>query len=318
MDIDSRTWAGRAPADGGSRRPRISVQAELLRLGLRLLKNSSHRALPAATARSRLKRIERFVPRPPAGTQTTASDGSGVNAVRIAVREARCDRCVLYFHGGAYAVGTAALLQDFTWRIGAAARACVLYFDYRLAPEHPFPAALEDAVAVYRWLATEFDPRRIAFVGDSAGGGLALGTLYRLRDEGLRLPAAAVVLSPWTDLALTGPSLKLNAAADPMLKVARLPALARAYLGGTDPRNHYASPLYGDASGLPPTLIHVGSDEILRDDAVRMAEKLRAAGCEVEIEVWPRMPHAWHHYARILPEAREAIERIGAFLQQRL
>jgi acetyl esterase/lipase len=134
----------------------------------------------------------------------------------------------------------------------------------------------------------------------------------------LALPAAAVAVSPWTDLALTGPSLKLNAAADPMLNVARLPGLASGYLGDADPRNHYASPLYGDACGLPPILIHVGSDEILRDDAIRMAERLRAAACEVEIEVWPRMPHAWHLYARILPEGRRAIERIGTFLQQRL
>src|SRR5262249_34144650 len=136
--------------------------------------------------------------------------------------------------------------------------------------------------------------------------------------EGLALPAATVAVSPWTDLALTGPSLQVNAAADPMLDVANLPALARGYLAGADPRNHYASPLYGDASGLPPTLIHVGSDEILRDDATRMAEKLKAAGCDVEIEVWPRMPHAWHLYARIIPEGRRALARIGTFLQQRL
>jgi epsilon-lactone hydrolase len=318
VHINSRPWARQAATDGAPKARRISVQAELLRFALRLLKRSKGlRWLPVATVRRRLKPIERFVPRPPADTQTTVIDGSGVNAVRVVVREARSDRCVLYFHGGAYAVGTATLVQDFTWRIGAAARACVLYFDYRLAPEHPFPAALEDAVTVYRWLVREFDARRIALVGDSAGGGLLLATLYKLREESLPLPAAAVAVSPWTDLALTGPSLKLNAAADPMLNVAGLPALAGGYLGAVDPRNHFASPLYGDPSGLPPTLIHVGSDEILRDDAVRMAEKLRAAGCEVEIEVWPRMPHAWHLYARILPEGRQAIERIGTFLQQR-
>jgi acetyl esterase/lipase len=112
--------------------------------------------------------------------------------------------------------------------------------------------------------------------------------------------------------------LQANAAADPMLDVANLPALANGYLAGADPRNHYASPLYGDATGLPPTLIHVGSDEILRDDAIRMAEKLKAAGCDVEIEVWPRMPHAWHLYARIIPEGRRALARIGTFLEQRL
>jgi acetyl esterase/lipase len=297
----------------------MSRRAELLRLGLRLLKKrQGSRPVAIATVRRRLERIGRIVPRPPKDTQTTAIDAGGVDAVRIAVRQARSDRCVLYFHGGGYAFGSAKLARDFTWRIGAAACACVIYFDYRLAPEHPFPAAVEDAAAVYRWLAGRFDPRRIAFMGESAGGGLLIATLYKLRDEGLALPGAAVAVSPWTDLALTGPSLQSNAAADPMLTATHLPALANGYLAGADPRHHYASPLYGDASGLPPTLIHVGSDEILRDDAVRMAEKLRAAGCEVEIEVWPRMPHAWHLYARILPEGQHAIARIGAFLQQRI
>ena len=224
---------------------------------------------------------------------------------------------VIYLHGGGWAFGSPTSHRKLGMQFAEAGYLTII-LDYRLAPEHPFPAALEDALTVYRWLLKGFDPRRIAFVGDSAGGGLLLGALYKLRDEGLALPAAAVAVSPWTDLALTGPSLKLNAAADPMLNVAGLPRLASGYLGGADPRNHYASPLYGDGCGLPPILIHVGSDEILRDDAIRMAEKLRAAACEVEIEVWPRMPHAWHLYARILPEGRLAIERIGTFLQQRL
>jgi acetyl esterase/lipase len=147
-----------------------------------------------------------------------------------------------------------------------------------------------------------------------AGGGLALA-IYKLRDEGLALPGAAVTVSPWTDLALTGPSLRLNAAADPVLNVMKLPALANGYLAGADPRNRYAFPSTA-MRPLPPTLIHVAA--MIPDDAVRMAERLRAAGCEVEIDVWPRMPHAWHLYARIVPEGRHAIERIGAFLQQRL
>src|SRR5262249_14446010 len=150
----------------------MSVRAEILRLGLRLAKNWHIRErVPLATARRRLKRIEAFVPRPPAGTQTTAIDAGGVNAVRVAVRQARSDRRVLYFHGGAYALGTAKLVRDFTWRIGAAARAHVLYFDYRLAPEHPLPAALEDAVAPYRWLPAPVRPRPRAFLGASAGAG---------------------------------------------------------------------------------------------------------------------------------------------------
>ena len=297
----------------------MSLRAELLRLALRLFKpNGKHRELDLETARRRLRRLEPLVPGPSKGTRTETLDAGGVNAVRIVPPQARDNTCVLHFHGGGYVIGTAPLYRDFTWRIGAAARSAVLYFDYRLAPEHPFPAALDDAVTVYRWLAKHIDPKGIAFVGDSAGGGLMLGALYRLRDESQPLPAAAVAISPWTDLALTGPSLKSNARADPMMDVTRLPELAGCYLAGADARHPYASPLYGNGSGLPPTLIQVGSDEILRDDAVRMAERLKATGCDAEIEIWPRMPHAWHLYARILPEGRDAIARAGQFVQQAL
>jgi epsilon-lactone hydrolase len=300
----------------------MSVQLELLRLSLRAVKVVKGAVTGHATSMARIRRrlrlIEPIMPRPPSGTKTIAIDIDGINAVETLVRHARSDRCVLYFHGGGYAFGTEPLARDFTWRLGVATVACVLYFDYRLAPEHPFPAAVEDASKVYRWLAGRVDPARIAFVGDSAGGGLMLSTLHKMRDEGFTLPSAAVAISPWTDLALTGPSLRHNAKSDPMMDVKRLPAYAQRYLGGADPRHPYASPLYGDASGLPPVLIQVGSDEILRDDAVRMAEKLRQAGGEVHLEEWPRTPHVWHHYARLVPEGRRAIERIGAFVQTRL
>jgi epsilon-lactone hydrolase len=296
----------------------MSWQAELLCLSLRTWKGRpGRRETSMAKVRRRLRLVETIVPRPPTGTETMTLRAAGVNAVQIKVPRVRTDRCVLYFHGGGYVVGSAALYRDFTWRIGKAANACVLYFDYRLAPEHPFPAAIEDAIRVYQWLAARIKPAQIAFVGDSAGGGLALATVHKLRDEGCPLPGAVVVLSPWTDLALTGPSLKSNAAADPMMNVRRLPEFANHYLAGSDPQHPYASPLYGDASGLPSVLIHVGSDEILRDDAVRMADKLQGAGRDVVIEVWLRMPHAWHLYARILPEGRDAIERVGTFLQSK-
>ena len=297
----------------------MSWQVEFLRRCLAALKRrQGSRPMPPAQVRHRLKLIERIVPGPPAGTQTAAVDAGGVPAVRIAVPEAREDLCVLYLHGGGYVIGSAALYRDFTWRIGRAARASVLFVDYRLAPEHPFPVAIEDAVTAYRWLADQFDPRRIAFVGDSAGGGLALAALLKLRDEGHTLPAAAVALSPWTDLALTGPSLHANATADPVLETSRVIKYSHDYLARADPRHPYASPLYGDASGLPPVLIQVGSEEMLRDDSMRMADKLKAAGCEAEIDVCPRLPHGWQLYARILPEGRQAIERIGAFLERRI
>jgi acetyl esterase/lipase len=274
--------------------------------------------MPIQVVRRRLKYLEHVVPLPPAGTKTTAIDAVGINAFCITVPQSRPDRYVLFFHGGGYVVGSAPLYRDFTWRVAVAARSRVLYFDYRLAPEYPFPAAIEDSIRVYHWLANRCDHRRIAFIGDSSGGGLALGTLYKLRDTGSHLPGAMVAMSPWTDLALSGQSLHSNADADPMMNVSLLPKLANHYLAGVDPRNPYASPLYGDARDLPPVLLQVGSDEILRDDAVRIAEKLKAAGCDVEIEVWPCMPHVWHLYARILPEGHRAIQQIGTFLDRKL
>ena len=297
-------------------RSSISVRARLLRAGLRLEKRfvgKNRRPMPKV--RESLARLEAFVPGRRQYTQWTELDAGGVPGLLTAVSQSRADRCVLYFHGGAYCVGAAALYRDFLWRVAAAARSQVLYFDYRLAPEHPFPAALDDAMAACRWLAGRFDRRHIAFAGDSAGGGLLLAAMMRLREEGAALPCAAAALSPWTDLALTGASLRANAAADPMLDPDNMPGLVRNYCAGADPRNPFISPIYGNAAGLPPTLIQAGSDEILRDDAVRMADRMRAAGCAVELELWDRMPHVWHLYARVVPEGRRALARIGEFLQ---
>jgi monoterpene epsilon-lactone hydrolase len=298
----------------------MSLRAEIMRVGMRfLVKRRIHADTSVADVRRHLRLLGWFVPRPPRGTETVATDAGGVKADRIATPASRTDRHVLYLHGGSYLVGWPALYRDFTWRIATICRARVLCIAYRLAPEHPFPAALDDAVAAYRsLLAQGAEPRRMALMGDSAGGGLVLATLLRLRDEGAPLPAAAVAVSPWTDLALTGESLRSNAAIDPMIPVEAAPRVVSLCLAGADPRNPYASPLYGDPSGLPPTLILVGGDDVLRDDAVRMAERMRAAGCDVEIEVWPRMWHVWHLLARVLPEARAALARIGTFVEGRL
>ena len=304
------------PADS---RPSISRRAALLRAALRLEKRLlGKRRRPMTQVRKRLELLSPFVPGRRNYTQMTPVDADGVPGVLATVAQSRAERCVLYFHGGGYSIGTAALYRDFLWRIAAAARAQVLYFDYRLAPEHPFPAALDDAVAAYRWLVGRFDRRHVAFAGDSAGGGLLFAALLRLRDEGVELPSAAAALSPWTDLALTGASMRSNAVADPMLDPDNLPELVRNYCAAADPRNPYISPVYGDPAGLPPALIQAGSDEILRDDAVRMADRMRAAGCEAEVEIWQQMPHVWHLYARLVPEGRRAIVRIGEFLQERM
>jgi monoterpene epsilon-lactone hydrolase len=298
----------------------LSLAARVMRVGLRMVAKPVMRANRSVeAARWQLRLADRLVPHPPRGTETVSLDAGGVPAERVTTTASRHDRHVLYLHGGGYVAGWAGLCRDLTWRLATLCRACVLGIDYRLAPEHPFPAALDDAVAAYRWLLAQgADPKRIALMGDSAGGGLVLAALLRLRDEGVELPAAAAVVSPWTDLALTGESFHLNAAIDPLIPVEQAPRVVALCLAGADPRNPYASPLYGDPTGLPPTLILVGSDEVLRDDAVRIADKMRAAGCHVEIEVWPRMWHAWYLSTRVLPEAKAAMARIAAFMKDRL
>jgi monoterpene epsilon-lactone hydrolase len=294
----------------------MSLRAELLRLGVRWFIKRRGPYKTIEEARQRMNAAAAWVPRAPKGTVTVTVDAGGVPADRIGTRASQPDRNVLYLHGGGYVTGSPSHYRHFTWRIAAATRATVLAIDYRLAPERPFPAALDDAVAAYRWLLDNgANPRRTMFIGDSAGGGLALAALLKVRDDDMPLPAAVVALSPWTDLALTRASLSLNARADPMLNVEDTRLFAACYLAGADPRSPHASPLYGDPAGLPPTLIHVGSDEILLDDSVRMADRLRAGGRHVEFEIWPRMPHVWHLFAPVLPEARQAIARIGAFAQ---
>jgi monoterpene epsilon-lactone hydrolase len=297
----------------------MSLRSEMLRLVMRsLIKRRKHRDLTLAQHRHFATTAERWVPDPPAKTDTRKVDAGGVKAELITTPASEEHRDLLFLHGGGFIIGSPALYRHITWRIADQAHARVLAIDYRLAPEHPFPAALEDAVAAYHWLlANGADPRRIAVMGDSAGGGLVFSLLLRLRDDGVSLPGAAVALSPWTDLALTGPSLRLNSAADPMLSGGDPSLFVGDYLQGADPRTPYASPLYGDPSGLPPTLIQVGSDEVLLDDAVRMADRMRTAGCQVELEIWPRMPHVWQVFVPLIPEARRAIERTGSFVRER-
>jgi acetyl esterase/lipase len=297
----------------------MSLQAELVRIWLRWsMKRSNHPNVTIAERRRRMAAFERWVPKPPRGVEMVERPLGRIPALHFRAVGSRTDRQILFLHGGAYTMGSPALYRHILWRFAVAADARVAAIDYRLAPEHPFPAALDDALAAWRGLFAEgADPPRSVVMGDSAGGGLALALLLRLRDMGAALPAAAVALSPWTDLAMTGNSLQRNAADDPMENPDDIPYLVSCYIGeGGDPKNPYVSPLYGDPKGLPPTLIQVGSDEILRDDSVRMAERMRAGGCEAELEIWPRMPHVWHAFAPIMPEARRAIARIGAFVRQ--
>jgi acetyl esterase/lipase len=253
----------------------------------------------------------------PADVKTQPVDAGGVRAEWIWRPESDLDRAFLYLHGGGYAIGSIATHRYLMQSVGKASGTRVLGIDYRLAPENPFPAAVEDAVTAWRWmLAQGLEPKRCAIAGDSAGGGLTLATLIALRDRGIPLPGAAALLSPWTDLAGTGASVKTKAAEDPMVTEPGLRMMADAYLGGADARNPLASPLYANLSGLPPLLIQAGSAEILLDDATRIAERAKAAGVEVELEAWEDMVHVFQAFP-MLAEAGQAIEKIGAFVRAR-
>lgn len=226
---------------------------------------------------------------------------------------------LLWLHGGGFVGGAVDDIDVACAGLARRAGVGVISLGYRLAPEHPFPAAVDDAVAAYRWLLGRgTNPAVLAVAGDSAGGGLALASLVALRDAGEPMPAAAVVLSPWTDLALTGESLRTRAAVDVMIKPAGMAETARTYLAGQDPRHPYASPLYADVHGLPPVLIHVGDAEVILDDSTRFAARARDHGVDVTLEVWDEMPHVWHAFAGLLPEADQAIDRIGCWLTKRI
>jgi monoterpene epsilon-lactone hydrolase len=246
----------------------------------------------------------------------TPVDAGGVHTEWIVPPGAAAERVLLYLHGGGYVLCSVSTHRDLISRIARATGVRALGVDYRLAPEHPFPAAVEDATTAYRWLVSHGTaPGRIAIAGDSAGGGLTLATLVTLRDAGDPLPAAAVCLSPWVDLEGTGPSFTTKVAVDPFVRKEMVEFLAQQYLGGRDPRTPLASPLYADLHGLPPLLIQVGTAEILLDDATRLADHAKAAGVEVSLEVWDDMIHVWQLFAPLLPEGQQAIERIGAFIR---
>jgi acetyl esterase/lipase len=227
-------------------------------------------------------------------------------------------RVILYLHGGGYTIGSINTHRELAARLSRAAAARVLVIDYRLAPEHPHPAAVDDATAAYRWLlANGVDPARIVVAGDSAGGGLTVATLVALRDAHTPLPAAGVCLSPWVDLEGSGESMTTKAAVDPMVQRDGLLKMAAAYLAGQDARTPLAAPLYANLSGLPPLLIQVGTAETLLDDSTRLAERARKAGVNVTLDPWEDMIHVFQAFATYLPEARQAIDRIGEFVKQR-
>jgi acetyl esterase/lipase len=245
-------------------------------------------------------------------------DAGGVPAEWVAAPGFDPDRAVLYLHGGGYAIGSINTHRRLAYDISAACGARILVIGYRLAPEHPFPAAVEDATKAWRWLISQgFDTRRLAIAGDSAGGGLTMATLVNLRDQKLGLPACAVAISPWVDLEGVGVSITARAAQDPMVQKDGLLWMAGMYLFGKDARTPLAAPLHADLKGLPPVLIQAGTAETLLDDATRLAEKLHAAGGEVKLAIWPNMLHVFPLFAPILSEGREGCVEIGTYIRSK-
>ena len=243
----------------------------------------------------------------------------GIPAEWIVPDEASDQAVLLYLHGGGYCIGSINTHRGMVSHIAKAAKTRALLIDYRLAPEYPFPAAVEDSTATYKWLLSQgIVASDIIIAGDSAGGGLTVSTLVSLKEKGIPLPAAAMLISPWVDLAITGDSVISKAEIDPMVTKEGLIEMAEAYMDETDPRTPLASPLYADLVDLPPMLIHVGTSEILLDDATRLVDHARKSGVDVTFNAVEGMCHVWHFFSIMLPEALEAINEVAGFMREHL
>jgi monoterpene epsilon-lactone hydrolase len=286
----------------------------IIRLFIRMLMPGDFKARRKWQERAATKFI-----RLPKQVTVTAVDAAGVQAEWIEWKGKDSARYILYLHGGGYVICSPRTHRDLVWRIARSSCARALLIDYRLAPEHPHPAAVEDALTAYRWLLESgVDPSRIAVMGDSAGGGLALVLIQQARRLHLPPPACAVCLSPWADLTCSGNSLRINSGKDPVIPSQAVPVFARLYLPEGDLAVPTASPLFGDFTDFPPVLIHAGTDEVLLDDARRVAEKISQAGAFVDLKIWPDMIHVFQALAFMLPEARNAIKEIGFFVKSRI
>ena len=255
----------------------------------------------------------------PAEVTVTAGALGGVPTAEITVDGVESRNVVFYFHGGVYVMGDAALAADLASQVGRRTQARAISVDYRLAPEHPYPAAVDDALAAYEGLLEDgIDPSSIVFAGESAGGGLAVATLVNARDHGLPLPAAAFAMSPMTDLTLAGTTMETRRDDDPLLSPEALEARIADYTAGQDAALGLMSPLFADLAGLPPLIIQAGTHEVLLDDALRLAQQAAAADVEVTLDITPGVPHVFQAYHPILDEATAALDRAGQFLSAHL
>lgn len=300
----------------------MSLRTRALTWALRRwIKPASLRTQDIAEIRARSGRVP-FGARLKPGWRIRVERGAAVKGEWTepsAPEHAARERCILYLHGGGYVAMSPRTHRAVTSRLATWSDARLFALDYRLAPEYPFPAALEDALAAWRALiAMGTSPSRMIVAGDSAGGGLALALLLALRDAHDPLPAAAILFSPWTDLAATGDSIVTNDTADALLSGSWVTSVARHYLADTPATNPLVSPVYANLAGLPPLFIQVGDSEILLDDSRRVAERARKAGVEVVLEIWRGVPHCWQIFAPVLPEGRDALRAASAFIASRL
>ncbi|HSM67974.1 MAG TPA: alpha/beta hydrolase [Ilumatobacteraceae bacterium] len=299
MSISWQARTARRAISRYARRPRPEITQEII--------DRQRRAMDA---------IDRL-PRP-RGLDYADTLVGGVPAIVATPRAARPDRHLLYIHGGAYVVGSPKSHIAMAAVLARLANASATVIEYRLAPEHLYPAALDDCIAAYRALVADVDPSTITIAGDSAGGNAALATLVALRDAGDPMPGAGYLLSPWTDLTGSGESVVTHAGMDPMLLDPDIPAAGRTYAGDVPLDHPGVSPLFADLQGLPPLLIQTGLDEVLLSDSTRLAEKARAAGVDVTLDLSEGMWHVYQSFVRFVPEAREALTRAAVFIRSRI
>lgn len=295
----------------------MSLRAKVAAMIIRHQMAGFYKDLSLEVQRAKMKKYARVI-KLPVDVACEAAETCPVPAEWITTPGIDRDQVILYLHGGAFFLPYDKPHLDLVARLGRSARMSALLVDYRLAPEHPYPAALDDVITSYQWLLERgHSPTNLTIAGDSSGGTLTLAALLWLRDAGVSLPAAAVCLSPWTDLSGSGDSMQSNARADFINSVTHLKVTANLYAGDHDLRAPLISPLYADLAGLPPLLIQVGTKEVLLDDSTRLAERARSAGVDVTLETWTGMFHVFQLCAGLVPEARKAIDHIAAFLRHR-
>jgi len=304
----------------------MSFQAKLINFIIRrtlrkLFNNIDTTSAGLAAFRASMKKTEKYVRALPKHIQVEKIQCNGVSCEWIsdAANDANKRQVLMYLHGGGYVVGGPDSHRDLAWRLAETIGCRLLLVDYRLAPEHPFPAAIDDASNCYRWLLDNGYPATdIALAGDSAGGGLVAASLLKFKTLELPQPRCAALLSPWLDLTASGDSVQTNQYADPMISANSLASMAQLYLGQADASQPLASPIFGDLTYLPPVLVHVGSTELLLSDAERFAQALEQQGGEAIIKIWAEVPHVFQMFAAFMPEAKQSIKEIGEFIAAQL